>query len=678
MPQRLTPLSPDGSELTIEALRQIAPSCITEVKDPQSGAIRQVVDFDVLRTLLGDRSVEAGTEMYSFIWPGKQAARREAATPITDTLRPVLEESVDWDSTENLYIEGDNLSVLKLLQRSYVGKVKMIYIDPPYNTGNDFIYNDDYTIDRDTWARQSGERDEEGNQYRKNPDTNGRFHSDWCSMIYSRLLLSRSLLTDDGVIFISIDDNEVYNLRKICDEVFGASNFVAQMVWERAFAPKNDAKYVSNSHDYVLMYAKQIANFKIGRLPRTAEANARYSNPDNDPRGVWQSDNLSVKTYTPENDYVITTPSGRRVEPPAGRCWRLSSKAFEERLRQNRIWFGSDGNGVPRIKRFLSELRFEGMVPTSILFHKEVGHSQAATQALNKLMEGGYFDGPKPLGLLRRLLTMANLAPDSIVLDFFSGSATTAHAVMQLNAEDGGHRKFICVQLAEETPEGSEARKAGYKTIPDIAKERIRRAAVAIRNDLENEKVRAQAKFAKVAMGEDVDKDPELWSNLYDDVERSQAQERLDSIDKRKESLDTGFRVFRLDSSNFIDVKRTPAELGQGELDLMLDNVKTDRSGLDLLYGAMLSWGLSLSLPQEVTVVDGCEIYNVDEGELVAYFAKAIPTTVIEAIADMQPKRVLLRDSSFASDKEKINTFELLKQHLNWDDKEVLDKVRVV
>lgn len=678
MPQRLTPISPDGSELTIEALRQIAPSCITEVKDPQSGATRQVVNFDVLRTLLGDQSVEAGTEMYSFIWPGKQAARREAATPITDTLRPVLEESVDWDSTENLYIEGDNLSVLKLLQRSYVGKVKMIYIDPPYNTGNDFIYNDDYTRDRDTWALQSGERDEDGNQYRKNLDTNGRFHSDWCSMIYSRLLLSRSLLTDDGVIFISIDDNEVHNLRKICDEVFGASNFVAQMVWERAFAPKNDAKYVSNSHDYVLMYARQIDNFKIGRLPRTAEANARYSNPDNDPRGVWQSDNLSVKTYTPENDYVITTPSGRRVEPPAGRCWSLSSKAFEERLRQNRIWFGSDGNGVPRIKRFLSELRFEGMVPTSILFHKEVGHSQSATQTLNKLMEGGYFDGPKPLGLLRRLLTMANLDPDSIVLDFFSGSGTTAHAVMQLNAEDGGHHKFICVQLDEDTPEDSEARKAGYKTIPDIAKERIRRAGVVIRNDLENEKVRAQAKLAKVAMGEDVDKDPKLWSNLYDDVERSQAQERLDSIDKRKESLDTGFRVFRLDSSNFIDVKRTPAELGQGELDLMLDNVKNDRCGQDLLYGAMLSWGLSLSLPQEVTVVDGCEIYNVNEGELVACFAKAIPTTVIEAIADMLPKRVLLRDSSFASDKEKINTFELLKQHLNWDDKEALDKVRVI
>ena len=678
MPQRLTPLSPDGSELTIEALRQIAPSCITEVKDHQSGAIRQVVDFDVLRTLLGDQTIEAGAEMYSFIWPGKQAARREAATPITDTLRPVLEDSVDWDSTENLYIEGDNLSVLKLLQRSYVGKIKMIYIDPPYNTGNDFIYNDDYTIDRDTWARQSGERDEEGNQYRKNPDTNGRFHSDWCSMIYSRLLLSRSLLTDDGVIFISIDDNEVHNLRKICDEVFGEKNFIAQIVWERAYAPINLMKHFSPSHDYILCYAKQIDLATCHGIPRSSEADSRYSNPDNDPRGVWQSDNLSVGPAVPENIYTITTPSGRRVEPPAGRSWSLSSKAFEERLRQNRIWFGSDGNGVPRMKRFLSELRKNGVTPMTLWKYTEVGHSQDATKDLAKIFDGKkYFDYPKPVDLIKRCISIYS-DPDSIVLDFFSGSGTTAHAVMQLNAEDGGHRKFICVQFDEDTPEDSEARKAGYKTIPDIAKERIRRAAVAIRNDLENEKVKAQAKFAKVAMGEDVDKDPELWDNLYDDVERNQAQERLDSIDKRKESLDTGFRVFRLDSSNFTDVKRTPASYEQTELDQYQTNVKTDRSGQDLLYGAMLSWGVLLSLPQAVTVVDDCEIYNVDDGALVACFDKAIPTTVIKAIADMDPLRVLLCDSSFASDKEKINTFELLKQRLNWDDKEVLDKVRVL
>lgn len=504
MPQRLTPISPDGSELTIEALRQIAPSCITEVKDPQSGAIRQVVDFDVLRTLLGDRSVEAGTEMYGFIWPGKQAARREAATPITDTLRPVLEDSVDWDSTENLYIEGDNLSVLKLLQRSYVGKVKMIYIDPPYNTGNDFIYNDDYTIDRDTWALQSGERDEEGNQYRKNLDTNGRFHSDWCSMIYSRLLLSRSLLTDDGVIFISIDDNEVHNLRKICDEVFGEKNFIAQIVWERAYAPINLMKHFSPSHDYILCYAKQIDLAICHGIPRSDEANARYSNPDNDPRGVWKPSDLSVGPAVPENIYTITTPSGRRVEPPAGRSWRLSSKAFEERLRQDRIWFGPDGNSVPSMKRFLSELRKSGVTPMTLWKYTEVGHSQDATKDLAKIFDGKkYFDYPKPVELIKRCISIYS-DPDSIVLDFFSGSGTTAHAVMQLNAEDGGHRKFICVQFDEDTPEDSEARKAGYKTIPDIAKERIRRAAVAIRNDLENEKVKAQAKFAKVAMGEDV------------------------------------------------------------------------------------------------------------------------------------------------------------------------------
>lgn len=632
MPQRLTPISPDGSELTIEALRHIAPSCITEVKDPQSGAIRQVVDFDVLRTLLGDQTVEAGTEMYSFIWPGKQAARREAATPITETLRPVLEDSVDWDSTENLYIEGDNLSVLKLLQRSYVGKIKMIYIDPPYNTGNDFIYNDDYTIDRATWALQSGERDEEGNQYRKNLDTNGRFHSDWCSMIYSRLLLSRSLLTNDGVIFISIDDNEVHNLRKICDEVFGQSNFIAQIVWERAFAPVNLMKHFSPSHDYILCYAKQIDLATCHGIPRSEEANARYSNPDNDPRGVWSSSDISVGPAVPENIYTITTPSGRRVEPPAGRSWSLSSKAFEERLRQNRIWFGPDGNGVPRIKRFLSELRKSGVTPMTLWKYTEVGHSQDATKDLAKIFDGKkYFDYPKPVELIKRCISIYS-DPDSIVLDFFSGSGTTAHAVMQLNAEDEGHRKFICVQFDENTPEDSEARKAGYNTIPDIAKERIRRAATKIKEE-----------------------NP-LTTN----------------------SLDTGFRVFRLDSSNFTDVKRTPAEFAQGDLDLMRDNVKKDRNGLDLLYGAMLSWGLSLSLPQEVTVVDGCEIYNVDEGALVACFDKAIPTTVIKAIADMDPLRVLLCDSSFASDKEKINTFELLKQRLNWDDKEVLDKVRVL
>ncbi|MDO4780763.1 MAG: site-specific DNA-methyltransferase, partial [Bacteroides sp.] len=425
-PNKLEKTSLDGTNINLDALYQIAPSCFTEVEDKSTGEMKRVVNFDMLKEFLGDNSVEEKEEMYQFTWAGKQGARRESAKPISDTLRPVMEDSVDWDTTQNLYIEGDNLSVLKLLQKGYMGKVKMIYIDPPYNTGNDFVYNDDFSRSQSEEELEAGNIDEFGNRYRKNLDSNGRFHSDWCSMIYSRLLVARSLLTEDGIIFISIDDNEVHNLRKICDEVFGASNFVAELIWERAYSPKNDAKYISNSHDYVLLYAKQIDSFTIGRLPRTEEANARYSNPDNDPRGVWKPSDMSAKRYTPSDRYSITTPSGRVVEPPAGRSWRLSEKAFSERLRQNRIWFGSDGNSVPQIKRFLLELKNEGMAPQSILFYKEVGHSQEGAQELNKLMEGGYFDGPKPLRFIRRLTTLANLKDDSIVLDFFSGSGTTA------------------------------------------------------------------------------------------------------------------------------------------------------------------------------------------------------------------------------------------------------------
>lgn len=632
-PIRIERTSANGSKLNLEALYQIAPSCFTEEKDEKTGTVKHVVNFKTLRQLLGDDAVEDSEEMYQFTWPGKQAARYEAATPIADTLRPVTEDSVDWDTTENLYIEGDNLRVLKLLQKSYMGKVKMIYIDPPYNTGNDFVYHDDFKTSLADEELAAGNIDEEGLRYRKNSDVSGRFHSDWCSMMYSRLLVARSLLTEDGVIFISIDDHEVHNLRKICDEVLGAGNFVAQLIWERAFAPKNDAKFVSNSHDYILMFAKNIDNFTIGRLERTEEANARYSNPDNDPRGVWQSDNLTVKTYTPSCDYPITTPSGRVVEPPAGRCWRLSAKVFAERLQDNRIWFGADGNGVPRIKRFLSELKFEGMAPTSILFYKDVGHSQEGSQEVIKLFDNqGVFDGPKPVRLLKRLLTLSNLNDDSIVLDFFSGSATTAHALMQYNAEKEKHCKFICAQLIEETPEESPARKAGYATIPEIAKERIRRAGKKIKEE----------------------------SPLT------------------TQHLDTGFRVFRLSSSNYEDVTKQPSEYDQRTLDLFADNIKADRTDLDLLFGAMLSWGVQLSLPMTTEEVDGCKIYTVDDGGLVACFTENITENVAKAMADKLPVRVLFRDSCFGEDKTKINIFELFKQKLNWDDKEAKDNIKVV
>lgn len=585
----------------------------------------------MLRQLLGDNAVEDAPEAYEFNWVGKQAARAEVLRPTNKTLRPVVEDSVDWDNTQNLYIEGDNLEVLKLLQKSYLGKVKMIYIDPPYNTGNDFVYHDDFTMSADEYAEASGAVDELGNKYKKNTDSNGRYHSDWCSMIYSRLMVARSLLTEDGVIFISIDDNEVENLRKICDEVFGEGNFIAQLVWERAYSPKNDAKFVSNSHDYVLMVAKNSDEFVIGRLDRTEEANARYSNPDNDPRGIWKPSDMSVKTYNAECDYSITTPSGRVVEPPAGRCWRLSKKAFFERLQDNRIWFGSDGNSVPSIKRFLTELKHEGMAPTSILFYKEVGHSQEGAKEVVALFgDKGVFDGPKPVRLIERLITLANLKEDSIVLDFFSGSGTTAHALMQVNAKKEKSCKFILVQLPELV---SETKKdLGYKNICEIGEERIRRAGKKIKEE----------------------------SPLT------------------TKDLDTGFRVFRLNDSNYENVEHSPKNWNQDQLDLFLNNIKADRSELDLLFGCMLDWGVKLSLPMTQEQVDGKTIYTVNEGDLVACFAQNVTENVVKAMAEKMPLRVIFRDSCFDKDADKINIYETFKQMLDWSDQEVVKNIRVI
>ena len=609
--------SPDMTAQNIDRIAALFPNCITEMLDeehstPEKKVYKRAVNFELLKQMLSPDVVD-GDEAYEFTWVGKKAAIVEANKPIRKTLRPCVAESKDWDTTENLYIEGDNLEVLKLLQESYLGKVKMIYIDPPYNTGNDFIYADDFMRSQEEENEQMGMYDENENRLFKNTDTNGRFHSDWCSMIYSRLLLARNLLTDDGVIFISIDDNEQENLKKCCDEVFGGQNFVAQLVWERAYAPKNDARFISNSHDYVLMYARNLANFVIGRLPRTEEANARYQNPDNDPRGVWKPSDLSVKTYNAACDYPITTPSGRVIEPPAGRCWSLSKKAFLERLQDNRIWFGPDGNGVPRIKRFLTDLKHDGMAPTSIMFFKDVGHSQEGAQEVSKLLGGGFFSGPKPQRLMQRLLTLANLDTDSIVLDFFSGSSSTAHAVMQLNAEDGGHRKFIMVQLPEPCDEKSEAYKAGYKNICEIGKERIRRAG---------DKIKAEHPNA---------------------------------------DLDIGFRVFRVDSSNMRDVFYKPEEFAQTMLGEAVSNIKPDRTDLDLLYACLLDCGVPIHLPHTTTTVDGCTIHNVDNGALMACFDEHIPHSVIRAMAAEAPLQVIFRDSAFAADADKINVTEIFK-----------------
>lgn len=605
--------SVDMTAQNIEKIGSLFPNCITETID-ENGKGKNVINFELLKQMLSSDVID-GDEAYEFTWVGKKASIVEANKPIRKTLRPCKEESVDWDNTENLYIEGDNLEVLKLLQESYLNKVKMIYIDPPYNTGNDFIYNDDFKMTSEEYAEEISELDEDGNRMFKNTDTNGRFHSDWCSMIYSRLMLARNLLSDDGVIFISIDDNEQANLKKCCEEIFGAQNFVAQLIWERAFSPKNDAKFVSNSHDYVLMFAKNISQYIIGRLPRTAEANARYSNPDNDPRGVWMSSDISVKTYNAECDYPITTPSGRIIEPPAGRCWSLSKKSFLERLQDNRIWFGPDGNSVPRIKRFLTDLKHDGMAPTSIMFFKDVGHSQEGAQEVSKLLNGGYFNGPKPQRLMKRLLTLANLQSDAIVLDFFSGSASMAHAVMSQNAEDSKQIKYIMVQLPENTDKKSEAYKAGYKNICEIGKERIRRAGKKIKEEA-----------------------PLITQNL-----------------------DIGFRVLKLDDSNMNEVYYSPDDYSQGFLNQLESNIKEDRTDLDLLFGCLLDWGLPLSLPYSSEQIEGCTVHNYNDGDLIACFDENIPNSVIKEIAKKEPLRAVFRDSGFASSSSKINVGEIFK-----------------
>lgn len=606
----------DGVQDNVEKIALLFPDCVTETRDNNTGRLVHKVDFDKLRQELSSSIVSDREERYQFTWPDKSKAILLANAPANAALRPCREESVDFDNTRNLYIERDNLDVLKCIKETYLHQVKMIYIDPPYNTGSDFVYEDDFADSVDGYRARSGQYDEQGNRLVTNAESNGRFHTDWLNMIYPRLKVAYDLLCMDGVIFISIDDHEVDNLKKVCNEIFGEKNFIAQLVWERAFSPKNDARFISNSHDYIVMFARNIESFKIGRLPRTEEADARYSNPDNDPRGVWQSDNMTVKTYSPSGDYPITLPSGRVVEPPAGRCWRLSAKAFAERLRDNRIWFGSDGNGTPRIKRFLNELKFDGMAPTSILFYKDVGHSQEGAQEVIKLFGNkGVFDGPKPVRLLQRLITLANLNDDSIVLDFFSGSATTAHALMKTNAEKDTHCKFILVQLPEEVSDTKKDQ--GYKTICEIGKERIRRAGSKIKEE-----------------------SPLTTQNL-----------------------DTGFRVLKLDSTNMEDIYYSPGDINQANLFSLVDNVKPDRTSEDLLFQVMLELGAMLDSKIEHCLVDGKTIWNVADGYIVACFDKDVTDDVVKAIAKMQPQYAVLRDTSMANDSTATNFEQIFKTY---------------
>lgn len=661
--------SPDMTAQNIDRIAALFPNCITEASDGHGG-LKRAINFEMLKQMLSPDVVD-GDEAYEFTWVGKKAAIVEANKPIRKTLRPCVAESKDWDTTENLYIEGDNLEVLKLLQESYLGKVKMIYIDPPYNTGNDFIYADDFMRSQEEENEQMGMYDEDENRLFKNTDTNGRFHSDWCGMIYSRLMLARNLLTDDGVIFISIDDSEQGNLKKICDDIFGVSNFVNTVIWEKRYSPQNAVQWFSESHDFILVYAKNKMLWHPQLLDRTAEMNARYTNRDNDPRGPWKAVDSTAQGGhgTKSQFYVLTAPNGKKHTLPSGRCWLYTEKVMNEMIADNRIWFGEDGNNVPAIKRFLTEVK-QGVACQTIWNYKEVGHSQDGKRELKSLFPDAIpFDTPKPTGLIARMLKIASES-DFICLDFFSGSATTAHAVMQLNAEDGGHRKFIMVQLPEPCDEASEACKAGYKNICEIGKERIRRAGDKIKEALLEDGI----EIRKIAKHKKEHGDLEGFSY----AEWEESPEVIHAKKKMADSLDIGFRVLKLDDTNMKDVYYAPDDYDQGMLAALESNIKDDRTDLDLLFGCLIDWGLPLSLPYKSEQIDGCTVHTYNDGDLIACFEANIPESVVKEIAKRKPHRAVFRDSGFASSPEKINVFEIFKLYMPEDANDITKRVRVI
>ena len=616
----------------IEKIEALFPNCITESRD-ENGQLKKSVNFKMLKQMLSQDIVD-GDEAYEFTWVGKKESIVEANKSIRKTLRPAPEESVDWDNTENLYIEGDNLEVLKLLQESYLGKVKMIYIDPPYNTGNDFIYNDDFKVSNEEYAEESGEYDEDGNRMFKNTDSNGRFHSDWCSMIYSRLLVAKNLLREDGVIFISIDDNELENLEKICNEIFGKENFIANIT-RNTNSSKNQSLFVSISHEYCLVYSKNISMLSsihsenkwaveknnIHEYKKRVEILKNKDLTDEDitqelkeltkyPRFIdftnyWYFDNKGVYAkadlggVTNGNMEPIFNPLTNQFDPIPPGGFRYKKEKLEQLIEDNRIHFHKDGS-LPRLKRYLEENLKQR--PKSIM-----SDDQRPDNRMLKNM-GLSFDNPKQLVFIKRILSI--FEKNDIYMDFFSGSSTTAHAVMELNAEDKGNRKFIMVQLPEETDEKSEAYKAGYKNICEIGKERIRRAGDKIKSE-----------------------------NLL-----------LTS------NLDTGFRVLKVDSSNMKDIYYSPNEISQDFLSSLESNIKEDRTDLDLLFGCLLEWGLPLSLPYKSIEIDGCVVHNYNEGDLIACFEENISENVMKEIAKLTPLRAVFRDSSFENSAEKINT----------------------
>ncbi len=588
----------DGREKNIKALKTLFPECVTECEG-NNGKIEERVNYEILRQMLGE-GISKESESYEFTWVGKRNAFIEANRPTRSTLRPVINDSIDWNSTENLFIEGDNLTVLKLLQESYLGAIKMIYIDPPYNTGGDFIYADDFRMGVDEYAELIGLQDNFDNRLFKNTDSNGRYHSDWCSMIYARLILARNLLTDDGVIFISLDDNEQANMRKICDEVFGESNFIAQCVRKRRDSQANLSKNISPIHEYVFIYAKRTGDI-LNRVKANIDE-SDYRNPDNDPRGSYKTMPCTNKGGAV---YTVTTPTGKEITEE----WRFKPETYYSLLNDNRLVFPKGGEGKPRYKLFLSEKMKEGQLANTWL--DNLASNQEATRELKAIFgDRVIFDTPKPLGLLKFCLELAS-DKDSIILDFFAGSCSTAHAVMQLNAEDGGNRKYIMVQINEKCDEKSDAYKQGFETISAIGKERIRLVSEAMRKD--------------------------------------------------GYTGDLGVRVFKVDDSNMKDVYFSPADMEQNLLTMLESNIKEDRTDLDLLFGCLLEWGLPLSLPYSSEKIEGFTVHNYNDGDLIACFDENIPESVIKAIAKQRPLRAVFRDSSFVNSPAKINVEEIFK-----------------
>ncbi len=610
MVDKLDGLSMDMEAANKERLRAVFPECFSEGK----------LDIDKLLSLCGEYITD-DFEKYEFRWKGKSDCLRIAQRRSTATLRPCPSESVNFDTTQNLYIEGDNLEVLKLLQKSYFRKVKMIYIDPPYNTGNDFVYEDDFADPMRRYMEVTRQTT------KSNPETMGRYHTNWLNMMYPRLRLAANLLRDDGVIFISIDDNEVDNLKKLCNEVFGEENFVSQQIWEKKFAPQNDDKYITAVHDYILIYAKSKENWKPRLQERTGAALEKFKNPDNDERGVWTSGDLTSKTKATGHSYVIVSPSGKEFYPPEGRQWAPSYETYLKLKQENRLWFGEKGDNVPRQKQFLSEIQ-AGVVPTTLMPYAECGHNQEAKKELISLLPGigNAFETPKPSRLLRKLLGLVNFDFNDIILDFFSGSATTAHAVMQLNAEDGGNRRFIMVQLPEVCSEKSEAYNAGYKNICEIGKERIRRAGKKI----------LSADSGQV------------------------------SLDGDKPPLDVGFKVFKLDTSNMKLWDDTPIEDGDvitlfDRIDGHIDGLKPDRGNEDLLYEVLLKMGYPLTADVAALDVDGLAVSSIAGGEMLICLQEGVTAGHIEKMAALSPQKIVLAGRCLADSSAKANAFYLLK-----------------